>query len=180
MEEVVLFSPSQRKQCSWKAGCSCVVSDFMVSCLQSDSSCQGIRALSEVILKHALSCWPVAHQVLGIKIYCSVSWFPQLAVKCVCICKAPVWIWHVTKSTGFSFFIPHSEQKFLNLGSTDGIQVTHTWDLEKTLSSLQFPTRSITFHSGEEATERPAAHLLLNVLMQVQMQASHGSALVKS
>lgn len=83
------------------------------------------------------------------------------------------------KNTEFSFFFPHSEQKLLNLGSTNGIQVIHTWDLEKTLSSLQFSTQSTAFHSGEEATERPAACLLLNVLMQVQMQASHDSAPVK-
>ena len=84
------------------------------------------------------------------------------------------------KITGVSFFFPRSEQKLLNLGSTNGIQVSHTWDLERTLSSLQFSTRSIAFHSGEEATARPAACLLLNVLVRVQMQAGHGSARVES
>lgn len=84
------------------------------------------------------------------------------------------------KITSFSFFFPPSEQKLLNLGSTNGIQVSHTWDLERTLLSLQFSPQSIGFHSGEEATARPAACLLLNVLMRVQMQAGHGSAHVES
>lgn len=88
------------------------------------------------------SCRLMAHHVLGIKIYCSLSRFPSPHSQVGdAFCKAWVLIRCITK---YVFVFQHSQPRVLNQGSTNGIQRAHNWDWEKNSLSLQFSTPNLS------------------------------------